>query len=98
MTEGATRRHNGSHSGLLKTHSTPKSNLASNRGFRPVRQMSTIYQAKKVREFAINENLGESNVVPGATLHDRTMIAAVSSTLWFMNAIGIGVGLEAINV
>jgi hypothetical protein len=81
MTEGhpvlicpltATRGHNGSRSSLLKTHLTPKSSLASNRGLGPVRQMCAIHQAKKFREFGINENLGQGNVVSGAMLHDGT--------------------------
>ena len=33
--------------------------------------MCAIHQAKKFREFGINENLGQGNVVSGATLNDR---------------------------
>jgi hypothetical protein len=65
------RRHNGSRSSLLKTHLTPKSSVASNRRPGPVRQLSAIHQAKKFREVGINENLGQGNVVSGATLNDR---------------------------
>jgi hypothetical protein len=36
-----------------------------------VRQLSAVYQAKKFREVGIEENLGQGNVVSGATLNDR---------------------------
>jgi hypothetical protein len=66
----ATRRHNGSRSSLLKTHLTPESSIASNRRPGPVRQLSVVHQAKKFGEVGINENLGQGNVVSGATLND----------------------------
>ena len=57
-----------------------------------------IKQYEFVRKIGVNENPGQGNVVSAQRSTTAPMMPAVSSTPWFMNAMGIGVGLDAISL
>jgi hypothetical protein len=59
-------------------------------------QRLTLSEAEFRSKFGVDGHPRQGDALTGAALHDPPMIAAASSTPWFIKAIGIGTGLVSI--
>jgi hypothetical protein len=76
-------------SGPFEANLTPKIRFAMNCGTGSVFDHLPFNEAEFLSKFRVDGHPFQCDALAGTTLHDPPMIAAASSTPWFMKAIGV---------